>query len=143
MKIDIIDVSANKKKIRVTIVHHGHSFTGVARVNPEDEKCKSELFGGRIAESRAIKKAFEYDLKKAKEEYKEIKKFVKACELTKKFNSEEVSAKVMYHQFNVKKKQVEKLKKQIQLIEEGIQRQITQRFSTLEKMSKTKEEENK
>ena len=93
-------------------VHHGDLvFKGTSYCQDGDEW--SEFTGCQFAELKATRKAFKFELKQAKLKYKELEKFVKAIEQYKNFNKEDGTAKAMYRQLNRKKKEIERIKKDL------------------------------
>lgn len=130
------DSSIDDNKVsHTTIRFKNKDYTGIARLHPDDEFSK--FTGCRIAEYRATISALkeEYRIEKAK--YDECKKFVKAVEQYKKFNSEDPSAKAMYRQLNRRAKKLTELKEWIE-DEENLLSTTIQNIGIIKKYRKDK-----
>ena len=122
----------------VVLEHKGECFYGESMVAPEDKEYFSKLFGGRLAEARATREAVKYELAEARKELHTLDNLLKACSLTKKFDSTSPSAKVLYRQYNVKKKQVAALKDRSATMKKIINDMIDQRDKYIKKMEDKK-----
>lgn len=103
----------NGKTTTVEVTHRGKTYTGVARVHPDDEEHVSEYTGGFIAETRAMIAALKEERKALKEECEACRKFVRACSSYKNFNKESPTAKAVFRQLNRKIKRVNELTDEI------------------------------
>lgn len=108
------------------VQHLGLEFSGYSKP-AQDEIHPSELFGGRLAEKRAILNALNYEKELRFTEYLTISNFIKSCCNTKKFDKESQSAKVMFHQLNVAKKRYKKVKVKIDFVKASINYMIEER----------------
>lgn len=114
----------NKESFAI-VSHRGLNFFGFSTLHPEDEPSK--FFGCKIAEMRATIKALKYELALKKEKCEECRKFVNAVSQQKNFDKTSSTAKAMYHQLNIKIKEVNKLIDEINKIQKDIQISIKQR----------------
>lgn len=130
----LIDICEEEKETTVILKDKDILFYGHSEIAPEDMKYKSAIFGGRLAESRAQYAVLKYKLEEARKELHTLDNLLKACSNTKRFNKEEDSAKVLFHQYNVKKKQIEKLKEQTKAMKEGIKLMIENRDKYIKKL---------
>ena len=133
-----IDVINYWDRTDVLVKHLGRTFVGTAKLHPDDQANQSELVGGSIAETRARIKALQYERKLLKEKYKECQNFVKACECYKNFDKDSQAAKVMYRQLNRKKRNIEKLTEEIDLLKKGIHEGISERVKILARLEEIK-----
>ena len=124
---------------KVILRHLGQLFEGWAKLNPEDEDKASEYAGCAYAEQRAYIKALKYERKLAKEEAEVCRKFIKACSSTKAWDPTSPSAKVAYHQLNVKIKKVNKLADMINAAEKSLQQSIWTRDVTIKAFRENKQ----
>ena len=122
-----------------TVQHFGRYFEGKAKVSPEEENV-SELFGGRLSESRAVLHALQYEKQIRFEEYHTISNFVKSCCNTKRFDKDSSSAKTVFHQLNLAEKKYEKVKENIKLLKKAIKEMMDDRDRFFEKRSKKDKE---
>jgi len=130
----VFDIFESPEVTNITIEHKGNLFFGEAIVAPEDKDSYSAIFGGRLAETRAYHEALKFRLAEARLELHTLDNLLKACSNTKKFNREEDSAKVLFHQYNIKKKQVEQLKNQVKAIKDSIKLMIDDREKYIKKL---------
>ena len=118
-----------------TVSHLGITFFGNAITAPEEEH-PSNLFGGRLSESRAVLHALQYERDLRYEEYKTISNFIKSCLNTKKFDANSPSAKVMFHQLNIAEKKYKEAKEIVKSLGEAIQEMIDDRDKFFKKRTK-------
>ena len=123
----------------VLIKHLKKEFIGHAYVHPDDEKNASEFAGCTLAEMRAQVKALKYERKIAKEEAEICRKFIKACACSKDWDKNSESAKIVYHQLNIKIKKVNKLTDEINNLLFKINKYIVERDITLKAFEKNKQ----
>lgn len=135
---EMSDISEPFRKSVITVKYKGKYYTGVARCHEDDNW--SNYFGGRIAEARAHIKALKDKLKERTMEFKAIENFVKSVESYKTFDKESDIAKSMYKQMNVRKKELIKLRTDIEKLEDYIKAniEVMDKFSL--KMKKDKKE---
>ena len=96
--------------LSVTIVQHlGKTFIGEAKLHPDDKDKASKFSGCRLAELRAEAKALKYEYNKAKADSESCRKMMVACTQTKNFDKDSDTAKVLFHQVNIKIKNVNKI----------------------------------
>lgn len=138
-----VDVYEDEKSTIVVVEHKGESFYGESVVAPEDKDYQSKIFGGRLAEARAEREAMKYELAEARKELHTLDNLLKACSNTKRFNAEEDSAKVLFRQYNVKKKQVAELKAEVDFLKKGINRIIENRDKYIKKLEKARTKADK
>ena len=109
----------------IAIVEHNKQFfTGVAKAHPDDKEHASEYRGCSLAETRAMIAALRDERKKLVKETETCRKFIKACSCHKNWNKEESSAKIAYHQLNVRIKAINKLSDRINALYAGLLRSI-------------------
>lgn len=123
----------------VLIKHLKRLFYGEARVHPDDKEKASEFAGCSYAEDRAMIKALKYERKIAKNEAEICRKFIKACESTKAWDSNSASAKIVYHQLNCRIKKVNQLTDKINYLLLKINKDILERDVTLNAFEKNKQ----
>lgn len=123
------------KSSYTTVEHLGVAFLGEATTAP-NEPYPSELFGGRLSESRAILHALQYEKDALQDQYTTISNFIKSCVCTKQFDNESPSAKVMYHQLNIAKKKLDRIKKEIEYVKFSIKNMMDSRDKYFEKRAK-------
>lgn len=138
MKIIYEMLDESFRKSLITVRYRGKNYTGVAYCHKDDNW--SNYFGGRIAEARAQIKALKDKLKERTMEFKAIENFMKSVESYKTFNKESDIAKSMYKQINVRKKELIKLRTDIEKLEDYIKAniEVMDKFSL--KMKKEKKE---
>ena len=96
--------------LSVSIVQHlGKTFIGEARLHPDDKNKASKFAGCRLAELRAEAKALKYEYNQAKIDSEACRKVMIACTQTKAFDKESNTAKVLFHQVNIKIKKVNRI----------------------------------
>lgn len=135
MKFLDCDYDEGTKCSITTVQHFGRYFEGKAKVSPEEENI-SELFGGRLSESRAVLHALQYEKQIRFEEYHTISNFVKSCCNTKRFDKESPSAKVIFHQLNISKKRYEDSKEKVKAVKKAIKKMMDDRDKYFEKRAK-------
>ena len=91
----------------VEIEYKGKTYIGVAHCHPEDDF--SEYTGCRYAHERAEIAAMKEEWKQKKHDCEECRKFIKALVSYKTFDPDSQMAKNMWHQFNCRVKEVNKL----------------------------------
>lgn len=74
-------------------------FSGEARCHPDDKKHYSEIFGGRLAETRAWKSYCKARMKEAKKIGTIVSKFMESCIHYNNFSTSSKEFKVMNKQF--------------------------------------------
>lgn len=129
----------DEKTSYTKIEHLGRTFIGTAKLSPEEE-FPSELFGGRLSESRAVLKALQYEKELRWTEYHAIENLVKSCCNTKKFDKESPSAKVLFHQLNISKKKYEKIKAIVKSLKSAIKEMMDDRDRFFTKRAKEDKE---
>lgn len=75
-------------------------FSGEARCHPDDKKHYSEIFGGRLAETRAWKRYCKARMKEAKETGTILSKFMENCIHYKNFDTRTKEFKIMNKEFS-------------------------------------------
>lgn len=126
----------------VTIEYKKEKFTGTAKLHPEDKDSVSEVYGGTIAETRAIIKALKKERKVLIEEAEVCRKFIKACSQCKNWDKESSTAKVAYRQLNLKIKAANKKADEINNAYAYLIKKQNLREKTLKKMSQNKLKDN-
>ena len=76
-------------------------FDGVAHCHPDDKEHYSEIFGGRLAETRAWKKYCKARMKEVKKTGETISKFMENCIHYKNFDTNTKEFKIMNKEFTV------------------------------------------
>ena len=137
------EVSEDDDCTIVVVEHKGQYFYGESTVSPEDKDYQSKIFGGRLAEARAEREAMKYELAEARKELHTLDNLLKACSNTKRFDAGEDSAKVLFRQYNVKKKQVAELKAEVDFLKKGIDRIIENRNKYIKKLEKARTKADK
>lgn len=120
----------------VTMEHLGQYFVGKARLHPDDKDKISEYAGCSYAEARATIAALKYERKLAKEKSENIRKFIKACECCKAWDSESPVAKVAYRQLNKYIQKVNHLTETINDMMFALEKSIWKRDVTIKAMRK-------
>ena len=139
-----IDTIQNGNTTEVIYAHKGKVYTGVSQCHPDDKMFL--IFGGTLAEQRAVQERYKDQLKQFKEDYKAVERFIKSCNCCKNFDDTTKEGKVIYHQLNVLKKNIKNLEDQIKYFNELINTEIKERdkyLTKLEKLRKEKEEKDK
>lgn len=126
----------------VIMQHMGRAFEGEARLHPDDIDKKSEIVGGRYAETRATIAALKYEHKLAKQSCEECRKFVRACEQYKNFDKESPTAKAMYRQLNRRIKKVNKIASEINFLYMAMGKDIWKRDIILKSLEQKSKEVN-
>lgn len=132
-KYYIVDIQEEKKDTindyiptSVTISYKGIHFVGVSYCHKNDIENYSYIFGGSLAEMRAIYKALVWETEVKKEYYNNLQKFCKTIMQQKNFNKEDGTAKAMFHQLNIAKKNWLKSKIEKNLTYEAITEMIVE-----------------
>lgn len=109
IKIKFIDGGLNEDRESFAIVklNTGKTFNGKAKCHPDDF-C-SKYSGCKIAEIRAVRKAYKFLLKQEKKELHKLENFVKAVECYKDFDEKSKTARCIYRQLNRHKKNIKSL----------------------------------
>lgn len=109
IKIEFIDGGLNEDRESFALVklNSGETFHGKAKCHPDDF-C-SKYSGCKIAEMRAVRKAYKFLLKQEKEELYRLENFVKAVECYKQFDKKSKTARCVYRQLNRHKRKVKSL----------------------------------
>ena len=121
---------------KVELKHLNRTFIGTAKTLPEDFNHCSEFYGCELAEMKAEMKAYVYELKLAKREYRIVKKLIAACEYNKRFDKESSSAKVVYRQKNIIAKKVIRLENKIDKLDFEYRQKIKMYDKQVERLDK-------
>ena len=108
-KYYIIDVREEKDfenhfSTSVIINYKGRHFIGTSFCHKNDIENYSYIFGGSLAEMRAVYEALTWETAVNKDNYNNLQKFCNAIMQQKNFNKEDGTAKGMFHQLNLAKK---------------------------------------
>lgn len=111
-------------------------FTGIARLNPEDNDIASSFLGCEIAEKRAIIKALKTQLREVKAMQKAVKIIIQDLEKSKTYQKHSVENRRLRKSYWLYQKQILDIKKNISDIEESINTKLSERASILKRFSK-------
>ena len=93
----------------VGIEYKGKRYNAYSTLAEEDKQFASNLTGCRYAYEKAVIKALKAERLEALKKCEEIRKFVKALQNYKNFDSESPTAKAVYRQLNRRIKEVDNL----------------------------------
>lgn len=124
----------------VDVEHKGKIYTGWAERNYDDEW--SEYTGCRYAHMRAEIKALKADYRQKKHDVKICEQFVAKIEQYTRFNAEEASARVMYRQLNMKRKELIRMGNEISKRESALKKAIEEQDKFNEKIKEKKDVKN-
>lgn len=105
--LDSYRYGENSETCEVVIQHRGKRYTGCSRRHPDDQD--RPLLAGRLAEMRAEIAALKEERNAKKAECEAVRKYLTACQQTKEFDKNSDMAKIMFHQFNLRVKEVNAL----------------------------------
>ena len=126
----------------VTIDYKGKIFEGESYCHKNDKY--SYVFGGSLAEMRAVYHALQWETSKNKEYYDNLSKFCKSAMQQKNFDKESETAKAIFHQLNIAKKNWIKSKVEKNLTYDAIKEMINEqekKVARVEELIKRKENE--
>jgi len=104
------DIQVNNKNTYATILYKGYYFMGEAILHEHDFDKYSYIFGGTLAEMRAVLNAVTAELEWTSADLKTKENFLKAAQDCKNFDKNCASIKTLYHFINLDKKKVASLK---------------------------------
>ena len=108
--------------------------TGTAKLHPDDAESKSNYFGCRIAENRAVMKYCRRRAEKARVEYQAVLTFFKSMEGTRTFSVDAFYVKQLLGAMDRKQKEIKMWKCRAATLKEQIIQSIAIRDAMIKKV---------